>query len=92
MGIDAFGINCCGDLGLLTDILRRLKTHARLPLIAKPNAGMPDMSSGEAVYHMSPEDLATYILDFVANGAIILGGCCGTHEGHIAAIRQALKK
>jgi 5-methyltetrahydrofolate--homocysteine methyltransferase len=91
MGVDAFGINCCGDLDLLADILAEMKTHARLPLIAKPNAGIPDMIGGRTVYHMSPEDLAEYVPKFVANGAAILGGCCGTHEGHIAAIREALE-
>jgi len=90
MGIDAFGVNCCGDLDLLTDLLGELKSRARLPLIAKPNAGTPEMIGGRAVYHMSPEDLAAYVPKLVSSGASILGGCCGTHEGHIAAIRQAL--
>ncbi len=90
LGIDAFGINCVGDLELLTTLLRELRQATSLPLIAKPNAGDPQMVNGKAVYAMTPEQLARQAKVFLEAGASILGGCCGTTPEHIAALKQAL--
>lgn len=62
-----------------------------VPLIVQPNAGLPDMSSGEAVYHCSPEDFSQAVMALVNAGATIVGGCCGTTPAHIAAVRDALQ-
>lgn len=62
-----------------------------VPLIVQPNAGLPDMSSGEAVYHCSPEDFSQAVMALVDAGATMVGGCCGTTPAHIAALREVLR-
>lgn len=90
MGVAAYGINCCGDLELLTRLVADIRPACSLPILVKPNAGLPVMKDGRAVYHMTPELLASHIPALRAAGASIFGGCCGTHAGHISAIRAAL--
>jgi len=92
LGIDAFGVNCCGDLELLAGLIAALRDRTELPLIAKPNAGKPEVVGGETVYRMTPESLAAHIPALYGAGATVFGGCCGTHAGHIAAIKDALTK
>jgi len=86
-GADAFGINCCGDLELITRILSEVHEKTDLPLIAKPNAGLPRAEGANVYYDMTPETLAAAIPGFLAVGATLLGGCCGTTPEHIRAIK-----
>lgn len=90
--ISAFGVNCCGDLDVVCSVLEELRQVTDLPLIAKPNAGMPKNVDGRNVYDLPPEELGRYALEFRKRGAGLIGGCCGTDKRHIAAIRDALKK
>jgi Methionine synthase I (cobalamin-dependent), methyltransferase domain len=90
MGVSAFGINCCGDLNLIARLLGKMKPYAAIPLIAKPNAGEPVSSNGHSVYRMNSAKMSAYIPRFVANGARLLGGCCGTDESYIAAVHETL--
>ena len=90
MGIDAFGLNCSAGPAEMLPQLRRLREYARVPLIAKPNAGMPQIVDGKAVYHCPPEEFVRYIPEFLAAGVAVFGGCCGTTAAHIAALRDAL--
>lgn len=87
MGVDAFGVNCTGDLDLLSRILADMAPLSGLPLIAKPNAGMPRVEGGRTVYDLPASDMERAARRFAAAGAGFLGGCCGTGEEHIAAIR-----
>lgn len=91
MGIDAYGINCCGDLALLERVIGEIRKKTSLPLIAKPNAGLPEQINGETVYKMTPEELAAHIPALLEAGATMLGGCCGTTAEHIRAIAEILK-
>lgn len=90
MGIDAFGLNCSAGPAEMLPQLRRLREYARVPLIAKPNAGMPQIVDGRAIYHCPPEEFVRYIPEFLAAGVAVFGGCCGTTAAHIAALRDAL--
>lgn len=91
LGVSAFGINCCGDLDIIIAQLARMRRYSAIPLISKPNAGIPDISGdGSIVYHMTPQELAGSVPLMAANGARLFGGCCGTTSEHIAAIKQAL--
>ena len=90
MGIDAFGLNCSAGPGQMLPQLRRLREYARIPLIAKPNAGMPTIVNGKAVYDCTPEQFTALVPDMLASGVMIFGGCCGTTPEHIAALRGAL--
>lgn len=88
MGVDAFGLNCSvGPEDMLRQITR-LREYAEVPLIAKPNAGMPKTVGGKTVYDLSPEELAGFMAEFAGQGVAIFGGCCGTHSGHISALNE----
>ena len=89
MGIDAFGLNCSTGAQMLPQ-LRRLRAHARVPLIAKPSAGLPVMVDGRAVYDCPPEAFAACVPAMLDSGVMIFGGCCGTTAAHIAALHRAL--
>ena len=90
MGIDAFGLNCSAGPKEMLPQLKRLREYARVPLIAKPNAGLPEMVDGRAVYDCPPEEFASWVPEFLRTGVAIFGGCCGTTAAHIAALQDAL--
>ena len=90
MGVSAFGLNCSTGPDKMLLQLQRLHRYARIPLIAKPNAGMPEVVDGKTVYDCPPEHFASYVPEMLKAGVAVFGGCCGTDEGHIAALRAAL--
>lgn len=91
MGADAFGINCSNGPAEIAELLEQLAPHAKIPLLAKPNAGLPEtLPDGTAHYHMTPEAFAAYAPRFAAAGAALIGGCCGTEPAHIAALSAAV--
>ena len=90
MGVDAFGLNCSAGPQEMLVQLRRLQEYARVPLIAKPNAGMPQIVDGKAVYSCPPEEFTALVPELLQAGVAIFGGCCGTDAGHIAALKKAL--
>ena len=92
LGVDAFGINCCGDLKLLVRTLNVLKPIAAVPLIAKPSAGFPRVENGRTRCDMTPAELAAAVPALLESGAQLFGGCCGTDEQHIAAIKAAIAR
>lgn len=88
LGADAIGLNCSLGPGQLLPALKELCAHTRLPVIAKPNAGLPDPVEGH--YDLSPEDFANAMKDMVEAGASIVGGCCGTSPAYISALKKAV--
>ena len=91
MGIDGFGLNCAAGPAEMVPQLKRLQKLARVPLIAKPNAGTPRFVEGQAVYDCTPEALAAWVPELLNAGVAVFGGCCGTTAAHIAALRDALE-
>ena len=92
MGVSAFGLNCCDGPQVVLEQLRRLTPYARVPLIAKPSAGLPQAEEDGPVYSCTPEELASFVPDLAAAGARIFGGCCGAGADHIAALKQAVDR
>lgn len=91
LGASAFGLNCGSGPEEMLEVIKTMAPYAgSLPLIAKPNAGLPDISGGETHYHMAPEDMAAYAAPFFDAGVRIFGGCCGTTPAHIRAVSDAL--
>ena len=90
MGADAFGLNCSVGPREILAQMERLRPWAEIPLAAKPNAGLPRTVDGRTVYDCPPEEFAECARGFAENGVALFGGCCGTDEGHIAALRAAL--
>lgn len=90
MGADAFGLNCSvGPRDILAQI-ERLRPWAEIPLLAKPNAGLPQIVNGKTVYDCPPDEFASCAREFAAAGVAFFGGCCGTDERYIAALKSAL--
>lgn len=88
LGADAIGVNCSLGPAELLPVLKKICENTYLPVIAKPNAGLPDPSTG--LFNVSPEDFAASALKLAEAGVSVLGGCCGTTPGHIKALVQAL--
>lgn len=88
MGADAFGLNCSvGPQDMLAQ-LKRLREIARIPLLAKPNAGIPEIVDGETVYNCPPEEFSACLPELAEAGVCIFGGCCGTEAGHVEALSK----
>lgn len=90
MGADAVGLNCSTGPEIVLKSLAGVAKHVSVPLIAKPNAGVPEGKMNE--HSVFPEAFAEYVSKFYAEGVGILGGCCGTTPEHIAELRKAMDK
>ena len=90
-GAAAVGFNCVGMDMMTPYLVSKLRRFVRGPLLCKPNAGIPVINSlGEAEYPMGPEEFAGFTQQCAANGATLLGGCCGTAPEFIAALKNAI--
>jgi 5-methyltetrahydrofolate--homocysteine methyltransferase len=91
LGIDLIGLNCATGPEEMTEHLRYLSQHARVPISVMPNAGLPELTADGAYYPLTADELAEALDRFVREyGAALVGGCCGTTPAHIAAVRQRL--
>ncbi|MGO5076924.1 homocysteine S-methyltransferase family protein [Oscillospiraceae bacterium LCP25S3_E10] len=90
LGVDAMGVNCSLGPVQLRGVVEELTKWTTLPIIVKPNAGLPDPATGK--YDLPPEEFATDMVNgIVPLGATILGGCCGTTPEYIRQLSLALK-
>src|SRR5713101_6570707 len=90
-GADVIGCNCSVGPVAMLDAIERVHAVTSLPLAAQPNAGVPRSVEGRNIYLCSPEYMASYARKFVAAGARIVGGCCGTTPDHIRVMKSALR-
>src|SRR5580658_8628387 len=90
-GADVIGCNCSVGPVAMLDAIERVRAATSLPLSAQPNAGIPRSVEGRNIYLCSPEYMAGYARKFVAAGARIVGGCCGTTPDHIRVMKSALR-
>ena len=88
LGVDAVGVNCSLGPVEVAPILRAMRSVTDLPLILKPNAGLPDPATGE--YHTTPQEFAKACAELTALGAVYIGGCCGTTPDFIDALNKEL--
>ena len=89
LGIDVIGLNCATGPGEMSEHLRYLAAHARVPLSCMPNAGLPELTASGARYPLTPAQLADAHERFTGEfGLSLVGGCCGTTPEHIAAVVQ----
>ncbi len=92
LGVDAVGINCSVGPDLMVEWVKSMHEAVSIPVIAKPNAGMPKLDAGgKTVYSMTPKDFAKYSKELVLAGASVMGGCCGTTPDHIRALAQVCR-
>ena len=92
LGADAVGCNCSTGPDSMMPLITAMKPWARIPLLAKPNAGMPRLIGKQTVFDMSPKDFAAFGKLFVKAGVNLIGGCCGTTPAHIGALKRATAK
>lgn len=92
MGASAVGVNCSVGPDQLENVIRNMKRAARIPILAKPNAGLPLMDEqGNAHYSMGPREFALHMKKLVQAGASLIGGCCGTTPEYIKKTRLLLE-
>lgn len=92
MGADAVGINCSTGPDQLLSVVENMRKKVSVPLIVKPNAGMPVIDEmGNPVYSMGAEDFASHMKRLVEAGADIVGGCCGTAPEYIQQLCKILR-
>lgn len=91
LGADAVGVNCSTGPDKLVEILRQMEQYAEVPMIVKPNAGLPSLRDGETVYSMEPEEFAAEMGRLLELGAGLVGGCCGTSPEYIRKLSEITK-
>ena len=88
MGADAIGVNCSLGPKALAPVIEEYLARASLPVIVKPNAGLPKAVDGRTVYDVAPDEFAESVAAFVQKGVRCVGGCCGTTPTYIAALTK----
>ena len=90
--VDALGINCGMGPDRMLPILEEILKYATVPVIVKPNAGLPKQKDGEVYYDVTPAEFAKTMRQIVEMGASAVGGCCGTTPRHIRALIKKTEK
>lgn len=91
LGAAAVGVNCSVGPDQLESVVRSIRAAAGIPVVAKPNAGLPAMDgNGQAHYSMGPEDFARHVRTLLAAGAGLVGGCCGTTPAYIRRVGEVV--
>lgn len=90
-GAHILGSNCGTGPDHMIAIIKRIRAVTQVPLIAMPNAGMPQLAGNETVFPESPEEMASKVGRLIEAGATIIGGCCGTTPAHIAAMARRVR-
>ncbi len=86
LGVDALGVNCSLGPKELMPIIDNLLTYSKVPVMAQPNAGLPELVNGKTIYRVTPEEYGSFMSVLAEKGVRILGGCCGTNPDFIAAM------
>ena len=90
LGADAVGCNCSLGPSQMLDFIKEMKPCARVPLVAKPNAGMPKLIDGKTTFDMGVEKFASFAKKFISEGVGLIGGCCGTTPDHIRELNNKI--
>ncbi|MBR6772401.1 MAG: homocysteine S-methyltransferase family protein [Clostridia bacterium] len=90
MGADAIGANCSLGPDKLACVARELVGVASVPVVLKPNAGIPRSEGGKTVFDVSPVEFSAEIAKLVSEGVRVVGGCCGTTPEYISALKKAI--
>ncbi|HHW47222.1 MAG TPA: dihydropteroate synthase [Clostridiaceae bacterium] len=91
LGADAVGCNCSTGPKDMLKIISQMKPYAKVPLMAKPNAGLPKLVNGRTVFDMGTEEFGMFVAPLVSAGANMIGGCCGTSPEYIEQIRKNIE-
>jgi methionine synthase I (cobalamin-dependent) len=91
IGVDGIGANCGQGIEAFLPICRRLRQATDLPIWIKPNAGLPEVVDDGVVFRTTPQEFVQHVPDLIQAGANFIGGCCGTDQNFVQAIRQTVK-
>ncbi len=91
LSVDAIGANCSQGPDRLLPVIDELLSVSSTPVFFMPNAGLPTVENGEAVYGLSPEAFASTVAEAMRRGVRAAGGCCGTTPAYIRALRDAIR-
>jgi 5-methyltetrahydrofolate--homocysteine methyltransferase len=88
LGVDALGVNCSVGPAEALAMAEEIMRFTNVPVIIKPNAGLPKISGGKAYYSLTPEEFAARMGEIYRAGVAVLGGCCGTTPAHIEKLAE----
>ncbi len=88
MGVDALGANCSLGPKQLADVANELLISASVPVILKPNAGIPKSENGKTVFDVSEAEFADDLTELIRKGVRVVGGCCGTTPSYIKLLHK----
>ena len=91
LGADAIGVNCAYGKEYLLSMVKRIKAVTNLPIIIQPNAGIPTLSNGKAIYEITAKEFSYLADKLVGEGVSIIGGCCGTTPEFIKELRNIVE-
>ena len=91
LGADAIGANCSTGPAEMVEVIKDIKPFLNVPLIAKPNAGLPKLVDGKTVFDMDAPSFCVFTKPFVDAGVNLIGGCCGTSPDYIKGIKEQVK-
>lgn len=92
LGAAAVGVNCSTGPDQMRDVVMTMRRYTSVPIIAKPNAGLPILIDGETVYNLGPQEFGLQVKGLVMDGATIVGGCCGTTPEHIRELAMHVEE
>ena len=86
MGADIVGLNCSSGPEAMLPLVEAMAEVSTIPILAKPNAGLPELVDGQTLYRMTPQEFSDACGKLIAAGVSVIGGCCGTTPEHIAQL------
>ena len=90
LGVDAVGVNCSVGPKQMQTVVDELLERTSLPVLVKPNAGLPTVKDGKTVYDVDEKEFSSLVAEFVKKGARLVGGCCGTTPEYIQKVAAAV--
>jgi len=91
LGADFVGANCSTGPKEIVKVIQKMKPYAKVPLFAKPNAGLPKLVEGQTIFPMEAKEFVSFTKAFVKAGVNMIGGCCGTTPEFISEVKKKLK-
>lgn len=91
LGVDAIGVNCSFGAKKLAPVVEEYLKYSSIPVILKPNAGLPRVENGKTIYDLTEKEFALEVVSLIKKGVRIVGGCCGTNYGYVKELVEASK-
>jgi methionine synthase I (cobalamin-dependent) len=92
IGVDGVGANCGQGIEGYIPICRRMREVTDLPIWIKPNAGLPEIIDEDTIFYTTAAEFVKFVPDLIEAGANFIGGCCGSDQSFVSAIRTIIAK